>query len=105
VKPGRPPHPSDRAWGSPSGRVGWCTATSGPGATNLITGLADALRDSRPVFALTGNTATTAEPEAFQAIDIVGITHGKATKASFRPERPEDGRKACISDWYDAWLT
>src|SRR5207248_9678682 len=52
-----------------SGRVGWCTATSGPGATNLITGLADALRDSRPVFALTGNTATTAEPEAFQAFD------------------------------------
>jgi hypothetical protein len=69
------------------GRAGFCTATSGPGATNLITGLADALRDSRPVFAFTGNTATTAEPEAFQALDIVGITHGKATKASFRPRR------------------
>src|SRR5579885_2922651 len=53
-----------------SGRVGFCTATSGPGATNLVTGLADAFRDSRPVFAVTGNTATTAEPEAFQAIDI-----------------------------------
>ena len=73
-----------------SGRVGFCTATSGPGATNLITGLADAFRDSRPVLAFTGNTATTAEPEAFQAIDIVGITAGKATKASFRPQRPEE---------------
>lgn len=61
-----------------TGRAGWCTGTSGPGATNLITGLADAFRDSRPVIALTGNTATTAEPEAFQAIDIVSITHGKA---------------------------
>ncbi|HLZ08138.1 MAG TPA: thiamine pyrophosphate-dependent enzyme, partial [Chloroflexota bacterium] len=67
-----------------SGRVGFCTATSGPGATNLITGLADAFRDSRPVLAFTGNAATTAETESFQAIDIVDITDGKATKASFR---------------------
>src|SRR6185503_20737889 len=77
-----------------SGRVGFCTGTSGPGATNLITGLADAYRDSRPVFALTGNTATTAEPEAFQAIDIVGITDGKATKLSLRPERPDQVQAA-----------
>jgi acetolactate synthase-1/2/3 large subunit len=69
-----------------SGRVGFCTATSGPGATNLVTALADAFRDSRPVMAFTGNSATTAEPEAFQALDIVGITHGKATKASYRPQ-------------------
>lgn len=85
-----------------TGRVGWCTGTSGPGATNLVTGLADALRDSRPVIALTGNTATTAEPEAFQAIDIVGITHGKATKASFRPERPEDVQPMLVAAYHAA---
>jgi acetolactate synthase-1/2/3 large subunit len=84
------------------GRAGFCTATSGPGATNLITGLADALRDSRPVFAFTGNTATTAEPEAFQALDIVGITHGKATKASFRPERPEDVQETLVRAYHTA---
>lgn len=85
-----------------SGRAGFCTATSGPGATNLITGLADAFRDSRPVVAFTGNTATTAEPEAFQAIDIVGITHGKATKASFRPERPEDVQEILVRAYHTA---
>jgi acetolactate synthase-1/2/3 large subunit len=85
-----------------TGRAGWCTGTSGPGATNLITGLADALRDSRPVIALTGNTATTAEPEAFQAIDILGITHGKATKASFRPERAEDVQPMLVAAYHAA---
>lgn len=85
-----------------TGRVGWCTGTSGPGATNLITGLADAFRDSRPVIALTGNTATTAEPEAFQAIDIVAITHSKVTKASFRPERPEDVQGAIVAAYHAA---
>ncbi|MGH2351904.1 MAG: thiamine pyrophosphate-binding protein [Chloroflexota bacterium] len=85
-----------------SGRIGFCTATSGPGATNLITGLADAYRDSRPVFALTGNTATTAEPEAFQAIDIAGITGGKATKVSFRPERPEDVQPMLMAAYHAA---
>jgi acetolactate synthase-1/2/3 large subunit len=85
-----------------SGRVGFCTGTSGPGATNLVTGLADAFRDSRPVFAVTGNTATTAEPEAFQAIDIVGITDGRATKASFRPERPEDVQETLVFAYHTA---
>ncbi|HEY3083803.1 MAG TPA: thiamine pyrophosphate-binding protein [Chloroflexota bacterium] len=85
-----------------SGRVGFCTGTSGPGATNLVTGLADAFRDSRPVFAVTGNTATTAEPEAFQAIDIVGITHRRATKASFRPERPEDVQRTLVRAYHTA---
>lgn len=85
-----------------SGRPGFCTATSGPGATNLITGLADAFRDSRPVVALTGNTATTAEPEAFQAIDIVGITDGKATKASFRAERPEQVQDMLVRAYHRA---
>ncbi len=85
-----------------SGRCGWCTGTSGPGATNLITGLADAFRDSRPVIALTGNTATTAEPEAFQAIDIVGMTHGKGTKASFRPNTPEEVQELIVRAYHTA---
>lgn len=85
-----------------SGKVGFCTGTSGPGATNLVTGLADAYRDSRPVFAVTGNTATTAEPEAFQAIDIVGITHGKATKYSVRPTHPEQVQAALVRAYHAA---
>ena len=84
------------------GRIGFCTATSGPGATNLITGLADAFRDSRPVLAFTGNTATTAEPEAFQAIDITGLTAGKATKASFRPQRPEEVQPLLVAAYHAA---
>ena len=83
-----------------SGRCGFCTATSGPGATNLITALADATRDSRPIFALTGNTATTAEPEAFQALDIVAITHGRATKASYRPERAGEVQLALVRAYH-----
>ena len=79
-----------------SGRPGFCTATSGPGATNLITPLADALRDSRPVIALTGNTATTAEAEAFQGLDIAGITGGKVTKASYRPTHPDQVQEALV---------
>ena len=85
-----------------SGRTGFCTATSGPGATNLITGLADAFRDSRPVFALTGNAASTAEPEAFQALDIVGITDGKATKASFQARRPEEVQAMLVRAYHAA---
>src|SRR5262245_23571747 len=85
-----------------SGRVGFCTATSGPGATNLLTGLADANRDSRPVLAFTGNTPTTAEPEAFQAIDIAGIAGGKATKAAFRPQRPEEVQPLLVAAYHAA---
>ncbi|HEX2324977.1 MAG TPA: thiamine pyrophosphate-dependent enzyme [Chloroflexota bacterium] len=85
-----------------SGRAGFCTATSGPGATNLITGLADAFRDSRPVLAFTGNTPTSAEREAFQAIDIVGLTAGKATKASYQPRRPEEVQALLVEAYHTA---
>ncbi len=58
-----------------SGRVGVCLATSGPGATNLITGLADAFLDSAPVVALTGQVPTgLIGTDAFQEVDMFGMT-------------------------------
>src|ERR671915_663006 len=58
-----------------SGRVGVCLGTSGPGATNLVTGLATAQLDSVPVVAITGNVpAALLGKDAFQEIDITGIT-------------------------------
>jgi len=58
-----------------SGRVGVCLATSGPGATNLVTGLATAYMDSSPIVAITGQVATTLfGQDSFQELDIVGIT-------------------------------
>ncbi len=67
-----------------SGRVGVCFATSGPGATNLITGLADALADSIPIVAITGQVATAAMgSDAFQEIDIFGLSLA-CTKHSFQ---------------------
>ena len=58
-----------------SGRVGVCLGTSGPGATNLVTGLATAQLDSVPVVAITGNVpAALIGKDAFQEIDITGIT-------------------------------
>jgi acetolactate synthase I/II/III large subunit len=58
-----------------TGRVGVCIVTSGPAATNLVTGLADANMDSIPVLAITGQVATTAiGSDAFQEADVTGIT-------------------------------
>lgn len=58
-----------------TGGVGVCFATSGPGATNLVTGLATAYMDSIPVVAITGNVSTgLLGTDAFQEADIVGIT-------------------------------
>ena len=58
-----------------TGRVGVCTATSGPGATNLVTPIADAYMDSVPLLALTGQVGSTrVGTDAFQEADIVGIT-------------------------------
>ncbi len=58
-----------------SGKVGVCIATSGPGATNLVTGLATAYMDSVPVVAITGQVGTPLlGRDAFQEIDITGIT-------------------------------
>ena len=58
-----------------TGRVGVCLATSGPGATNLVTGIATAYMDSIPVVAITGNVgANFLGRDSFQEIDITGIT-------------------------------
>ena len=58
-----------------SGRVGVCMSTSGPGATNLVTGIATAYMDSIPIVALTGQVGTPAiGSDAFQEADITGIT-------------------------------
>ena len=58
-----------------SGRVGVCLATSGPGATNLVTGIADALIDSTPIVCLVGQVAKRLlGTDAFQEADIMGVT-------------------------------
>jgi len=66
-----------------SGRVGVCVATSGPGATNLVTGLATAHMDSSPVLAITGQVSRPMiGRDAFQETDVIGITL-PITKASW----------------------
>ncbi|WP_010257998.1 thiamine pyrophosphate-binding protein [Treponema primitia] len=58
-----------------SGKVGVCIATSGPGATNLVTGIATAAMDSVPMVAITGNVSTNLlGKDSFQEVDIAGIT-------------------------------
>lgn len=67
-------HAAD-AYSRATGKVGVCTATSGPGATNLVTGIANAYMDSIPLVAITGQVATTViGTDAFQEADITGIT-------------------------------
>src|ERR1700756_677759 len=57
-----------------TGKVGVCVATSGPGATNLVTGLATAQMDSSPVLAITGQVSSKVlGTDAFQEVDITGI--------------------------------
>ncbi len=74
-----------------SGRAGVCMATSGPGATNLVTGIANAYMDSSPIIALTGQIPTVSKNssymigrDAFQEADIIGITTA-ITKYSYQP--------------------
>lgn len=73
-----------------SGKVGVCIATSGPGATNLVTGIATAYMDSTPLVVITGNVATTLiGTDAFQEADITGITM-PITKHSYLVRDVED---------------
>ena len=73
-----------------TGRVGVCMATSGPGATNLVTPLSDAYMDSVPVVAITGQVSTSLiGTDGFQEADISGITL-PITKHNFLVTKPED---------------
>src|SRR3954465_11652061 len=73
-----------------TGRVGVCMATSGPGATNLVTPIADAYMDSVPIVAITGQVASAAiGAGAFQEADIRGITM-PITKHNFLVNDPND---------------
>lgn len=73
-----------------SGRVGVCVATSGPGASNLVTGIADAMLDSVPMVIVTGQVATSLMgTDAFQEIDVFGMTM-PIVKHSFLPRSVDD---------------
>jgi acetolactate synthase-1/2/3 large subunit len=73
-----------------TGKVGVCIATSGPGATNLVTGIATAYMDSVPLVVITGNVATSLiGTDAFQEADIVGITM-PITKHSYLVRKASD---------------
>ncbi len=77
-----------------TGRVGVCIATSGPGATNLVTPIADAYMDSVPIVAITGQVPRAAiGTDAFQEADISGITL-PITKHSFLVQHPDDIARA-----------
>ena len=77
-------------WARSTGKVGVCCATSGPGATNLVTGLVNALMDSIPVVAITGQVSTKLiGSDAFQEADTFGITRS-ATKHNYLVKRLED---------------
>ncbi|WP_436935296.1 biosynthetic-type acetolactate synthase large subunit [Halovenus marina] len=81
-------HAAD-AYGIVTGKPGVCLATSGPGATNLITGIADANMDSDPLLALTGQVPTNfVGNDAFQETDTIGITQ-PITKNNIFAENPD----------------
>src|SRR5512133_292319 len=73
-----------------TGRVGVCMATSGPGATNLITGIADAQIDSTPLVCITGQvSAALLGTDAFQETDVIGISM-PVTKWNYLITKPEE---------------
>jgi acetolactate synthase-1/2/3 large subunit len=85
-----------------TGRVGVCCATSGPGATNLTTGLVDALLDSIPIVAITGQVSTKLiGSDAFQEADTFGITRS-CTKHNFLVKNLADLPQAVHEAFYIA---
>jgi acetolactate synthase I/II/III large subunit len=85
-----------------TGRVGVVLVTSGPGATNAVTGLVDALMDSIPVVCLTGQVPThLIGNDAFQEADTTGITR-PATKHNYLVKRPEDLARVVHEAFYVA---
>ena len=85
-----------------SGDVGVCIVTSGPGATNTLTGIADAMMDSTPIVVIAGQVGVGAlGTDAFQEVDLVGITQ-PITKWSYQIRRPEDVAWAVSRAFYIA---
>jgi acetolactate synthase I/II/III large subunit len=85
-----------------TGRVGVCCATSGPGATNLVTGLVDSMMDSIPVVAITGQVSTKLiGSDAFQEADTFGITRS-CTKHNFLVKTIADLPQAIHEAFYIA---
>ena len=85
-----------------SGEVGVCLVTSGPGATNTITGIADAMIDSTPMVVIAGQVGTGfLGTDAFQEVDLVGITQ-PITKWSYQIRRAEDVAWAVARAFYIA---
>ena len=85
-----------------SGQVGVCLVTSGPGATNTITGIADAMIDSTPIVVIAGQVGTTfLGSDAFQEVDLVGITQ-PISKWSYQIRRAEDVPYAVARAFYIA---
>ncbi|MDR3129798.1 MAG: biosynthetic-type acetolactate synthase large subunit [Tannerellaceae bacterium] len=73
-----------------SGKVGVAIVTSGPGATNTITGIADALMDSTPLVVITGQVPSSLlGSDAFQEVDVIGITQ-PITKWAYQVRKPEE---------------
>ena len=85
-----------------SGKVGVCLVTSGPGVTNTITGVADAMLDSTPIVVIAGQTPTSLlGTDAFQEVDLVGITQ-PISKWSYQIRRAEDVAWAVARAFYIA---
>ena len=85
-----------------SGKVGVCIVTSGPGATNTITGIADAMMDNTPIVVIAGQVGISAlGSDAFQEVDLVGITQ-PISKWSYQIRRPEDVAWAVSKAFYIA---
>lgn len=85
-----------------SGKVGVCIVTSGPGATNTLTGISDAILDSTPIVVIAGQVASSVlGTDAFQEIDLVGVTQ-PITKWSYQIRRAEDVAWAVARAFYIA---
>lgn len=85
-----------------SGEVGVCLVTSGPGATNTVTGIADAMIDSTPIVVISGQVATPfLGTDFFQEVDLVGITQ-PISKWSYQIQRAEDVPWAVARAFYIA---
>ncbi len=85
-----------------TGKVGVCFATSGPGATNAVTGIADAMLDSTPMVVITGQVASPLlGTDAFQEVDVVGITQ-PITKWNCLVKNAEDIPAAIAKGFYIA---